>query len=61
MTQQTKSASQGIEEESVMGSNDNPAPHHETPALGSPDLPPEGMQTTTGDPASATMTGPQKG
>ena len=41
-----------------MGSSENPAPHHETPAFGNPDLPPEGMQTTTGDPASATMTGP---
>jgi oxalate decarboxylase len=39
--------------------NENPAPNHETPALGNPDLPPEGMQTTTGDPASATMTGPR--
>ena len=42
-----------------MGSNDNPAPHHETPTFGNPDLPPEGMVNTTGDPASATMTGPR--
>ena len=42
-----------------MGSNENPVPHHETPTLGQPDLPPEGMETTTGDPGSATMTGPQ--
>ena len=31
-----------------MGSNETPAPHHETPTLGNPDLPPEGMETTTG-------------
>ena len=42
-----------------MGSSDNPAPHHETPTFGNPDLPPEGMVNTNGDPASATMTGPQ--
>src|ERR1700722_11559130 len=42
-----------------MGSNENQAPHHETPTLGNPDLPPEGMENTTGDPASAKMTGPQ--
>ena len=42
-----------------MGSNENPAPHHETPTFGNPDLPPEGMVNTTGDPASATMTGPR--
>ena len=42
-----------------MESNENPAPHHETAAFGSPDLPAEGMGTTTGDPASATMTGPR--
>jgi oxalate decarboxylase len=42
-----------------MASNQNPAPHHETPTLGNPDLPPEGMQTTAGDPAGAKMTGPQ--
>ena len=42
-----------------MGSNENPAPHHETPTFGNPDLPQEGMETTTGDPASATMTGPR--
>ncbi len=34
-------------------------PHHETPTLGSPDLPPEGLQTAEGDPASLTMRGPQ--
>ena len=42
-----------------MGSNENPVPHHETPTLGNPDLPQEGMETTTGDPASARMTGPR--
>ena len=42
-----------------MDSNENPAPHHETPAFGSPDLPPEGMETTTGDPAGTMMTGPR--
>jgi pimeloyl-ACP methyl ester carboxylesterase len=42
-----------------MGSNENQAPHHETPAFGNPDLPPAGMVNITGDPASATMTGPQ--
>ena len=40
-----------------MGSNENPVPHHETPTLGNPDLPQEGMENITGDPASATMTG----
>jgi oxalate decarboxylase len=42
-----------------MGSSENAAPRHETPTFGNTDLPPEGMQTTTGDPASATMTGPR--
>ena len=42
-----------------MGSSENPAPHHETPAFGNPDLPPEGMQTTIGDPAGTKMTGPR--
>src|ERR1700728_1763055 len=42
-----------------MGSNGNAVPQHETPTFGNPDLPPEGMATTTGDPASAAMTGPQ--
>ena len=42
-----------------MGSNKNPAPHHETPTLGNPDLPQEGMANITGDRASATMTGPR--
>src|ERR1700735_4122463 len=42
-----------------MGSNENPVPHHETATLGNPDLPPEGMVTTAGDPAGAKMTGPQ--
>ena len=42
-----------------MGSNENPAPHHETPTLGNPDLPQEGMVNTAGDPASTTMTGPR--
>ena len=42
-----------------MGSNASPAPHHETPRFGNPDLPQEGMVNTNGDPASATMTGPR--
>ena len=42
-----------------MDTNDAPAPHHEAPTFGSPDLPPEGMATTVGDPASTTMTGPR--
>ena len=42
-----------------MGSNETQVPHHETPTLGNPDLPQEGMQTTAGNQASATMTGPQ--
>ena len=42
-----------------MGSNENPAPHHETPTLGNPDLPQEGRANIIGDPASAKMTGPQ--
>jgi hypothetical protein len=51
--------SQANAEGSAMGSSENPAPHHETPTFGSPDLPPEGMETTTGDPASTKMTGPR--
>src|ERR1700733_7892039 len=54
-----KSVSQGYEGEKLMGSNETQVPHHETPTLGNPDLPQEGMQTTTGDPAGARMTGPQ--
>jgi oxalate decarboxylase len=42
-----------------MDSNENAVAHHETPTFGNPDLPQEGMVTTTGDPASAKMTGPQ--
>jgi len=34
-------------------------PHHETPVLGDPDLPPEGMMNVTDDPASTLMTGPR--
>ena len=34
-------------------------PHHETPELGNPDLPPEGLVNTAGDPGSTVMTGPQ--
>jgi hypothetical protein len=37
----------------------HPHPHHETPTFGNTDLPQEGMVNTTGDPASATMTGPR--
>ena len=42
-----------------MGSSENPVPHHETPTLGDPDLPPEGMGTTAGDPGGARMSGPR--
>jgi len=38
-----------MKEGSVMGANENPAPHHETPAFGDPDLPQEGMVNTTWD------------
>ncbi|WP_205650201.1 cupin domain-containing protein [Actinoplanes solisilvae] len=38
---------------------DNRVPHHETPSLGNPDLPPEGMENIAGDPASTRMTGPR--
>jgi len=38
-----------------MSPNENPAPHHETPAFGDPDLPQEGMVNTTGDPAGTKM------
>ena len=42
-----------------MGSNENPAPHHETPTLGNPDLPQEGMENVVGDAAATRMTGPR--
>jgi oxalate decarboxylase len=42
-----------------MTSDDTAQPHHETPTFGNPDLPPEGIVNTEGDPASLTMTGPQ--
>jgi oxalate decarboxylase len=42
-----------------MEPTDVPAPHHETPVLGNPDLPPEGELNTLGHPASTAMTGPQ--
>lgn len=35
------------------------APHHETPELGNPDLPPEGSVNTVREPASTAMTGPR--
>ncbi|WP_460772654.1 cupin domain-containing protein [Microbacterium sp. GXF7504] len=38
---------------------DEPAPHHETPVLGNPDLPQEGVANTAGDPAATRMTGPR--
>ena len=38
-----------------MGSNENPAPHHETPTFGNPDLPQEGTVNTAGDPAGTTI------
>ncbi|MCY1136650.1 cupin domain-containing protein [Actinoplanes sp. Pm04-4] len=42
-----------------MDSADIRAPHHEMPTFGHPDLPPEGMATADGDPASTRMTGPR--
>ena len=51
MTQQTT--------EKLPEPNENRVPHHEIPALGNPDLPPEGMENTAGDPASARMAGPR--
>ena len=39
--------------------SDESAPHHETPTLGNPDLPPEGEVNTVDDPAAAVMKGPQ--
>ena len=35
------------------------APHHESPELGNPDLPPEGSVNTVREPASTAMTGPR--
>lgn len=42
-----------------MAENETPAPHHEPPTFGDPDLPSEGMQNTKDDPAGGTMTGPR--
>ncbi|WP_106814520.1 cupin domain-containing protein [Microbacterium timonense] len=42
-----------------MDTTDVTPPHHETPEFGNPDLPPEGVGNTQGDPASTTMTGPR--
>ncbi|WP_246159919.1 cupin domain-containing protein [Microbacterium rhizomatis] len=42
-----------------MDSTDPTVPHHETPTLGNPDLPPEGESNTADDPKSTLMTGPQ--
>lgn len=42
-----------------MESTDTTRPHHETPEFGNPDLPPEGVVNTVGDPSSTTMTGPR--
>ncbi|MDQ0727863.1 cupin domain-containing protein [Microbacterium sp. W4I20] len=42
-----------------MESTDPTAPHHETPTLGNPDLPPEGEGNTLADPQSTAMTGPR--
>jgi oxalate decarboxylase len=42
-----------------MADDTAPAPHHETPTLGNPDLPQEGESNTVGDPGSVAMTGPQ--
>lgn len=42
-----------------MDSTDAPVPHHETPVLGNPDLPPEGETNTVDHPKSTLMTGPR--
>jgi oxalate decarboxylase len=42
-----------------MNETDEPAPHHETPRFGDPDLPQEGEVNTADDPASTRMAGPQ--
>ena len=42
-----------------MDSSGAAAPQHEEPVFGNPDLPPEGIVNTAGDPASTVMTGPQ--
>lgn len=42
-----------------MDSTDDTVPHHETPSLGNPDLPPEGEVNTLRHPQSTQMTGPQ--
>jgi len=42
-----------------MNESNDPAPHHETPAFGDPDLPQEGEVNTIDDPASIRMAGPQ--
>jgi oxalate decarboxylase len=42
-----------------MNESNDPAPHHETPGFGDPDLPQEGEVNTIGDPASIRMAGPQ--
>lgn len=42
-----------------MDSTDVTPAHHETPELGNPDLPPEGVVNTVDDPASTVMTGPR--
>jgi oxalate decarboxylase len=51
MTQQTT--------EKLPEPSESRVPHQETPTLGNPDLPPEGMENTAGDPASAKMAGPR--
>lgn len=45
-------------EDPDMGSSEN-RPHHETPTLGNPDLPPEGEVNTVDDTVATAMTGPQ--
>ena len=46
-------------EEPELASSENSAPHHETPVLGNPDLPPEGEINTLDHPQSTVMVGPQ--
>jgi oxalate decarboxylase len=46
-------------QETAMDSAETPAPHHETPTLGNPDLPVEGVANTADDPAGKRMTGPR--
>ncbi|RKR76361.1 cupin domain-containing protein [Frondihabitans australicus] len=42
-----------------MTPEESTAPHHETPVLGNPDLPQEGLPNVADDPSSLVMTGPR--